>query len=164
MVYGIPAELRYEADLAAYYESLGIGAVESVVICRKWGRLKEAVERRAYFLFRLGTNLLGRLIVQPIESVYAQVMALAKKNAGRSGMYRQRRPSAAEEAQHLLHQQEILRGDINNPADYFNVDEEESVANDIFRIRFTDDDDPTDASIFEIMSRCGSPCFRNVQA
>jgi hypothetical protein len=76
MVYGIPSELRFESDLASYYDSLGIGAVESVVICRKWTRLRLAVERRAFFLKKL-------------EGVYARIVSRAK----RMPVYRRRRAS-----------------------------------------------------------------------
>ncbi|KAI9095193.1 hypothetical protein DFS34DRAFT_188376 [Phlyctochytrium arcticum] len=61
IVFGIPRELRHEVDLAGYFENLGIGKVENVVICRKWTRLREAVQNRAYYLMKL-------------ENVYARVM------------------------------------------------------------------------------------------
>ncbi|KAJ3167517.1 Ribonuclease H2 subunit A [Irineochytrium annulatum] len=53
IVYGIPREIRNEVDLAAYFESLGIGSVENVVICRKWNKLRSAVSNRAYYLQQL---------------------------------------------------------------------------------------------------------------
>jgi hypothetical protein len=76
MVYSVPTELRFESDLASYYESLGIGSVESVVICRKWTRLRMAVERRQYYLKKL-------------EGVYARITSRAK----RMPIYRRRRAS-----------------------------------------------------------------------
>ncbi|TPX37211.1 hypothetical protein SmJEL517_g00833 [Synchytrium microbalum] len=53
MVFGIPSELRHEVDLASFYEGLGIGTVENVVICRRWVKLREAVAMRAYYLKQL---------------------------------------------------------------------------------------------------------------
>jgi hypothetical protein len=53
IVFGVPHELRHEVDLAAYFESLGLGAIETVVICRKWVKLREAVKKRAEALDRL---------------------------------------------------------------------------------------------------------------
>ncbi|KAI8809790.1 hypothetical protein BJ742DRAFT_708380 [Cladochytrium replicatum] len=68
MVYSIPSELRNEVELAAYFESLGIGGVEQVVIVRKWAHLREAVMKRAYYLTKL-------------EHVYCQVYRTTKKFA-----------------------------------------------------------------------------------
>ena len=53
IVFGVPRELRHEVDLAAFFDSLGIGPVETVVICRKWIKLREAVKKRAEALDRL---------------------------------------------------------------------------------------------------------------
>ena len=53
MVFGIPRELRIEIELASYFDSLGIGKVQNVVICRKWTRLKQAVQMRARYLLKL---------------------------------------------------------------------------------------------------------------
>ena len=53
MVFGIPLELRTEVDLASYFEYLGIGNVENVVICRKWTKLRHAVQMRAHYLCKL---------------------------------------------------------------------------------------------------------------
>ncbi|TPX50045.1 hypothetical protein SeMB42_g02206 [Synchytrium endobioticum] len=60
MVFGIPSDLRHEVDLATFFEGLGLGIVENVVICRRWVRLREAVSKRAYYLKQL-------------ESLYARV-------------------------------------------------------------------------------------------
>ena len=40
MVYGIPVSLRHEAALKSYFNSLNIGRVESVVVCRQFAKLK----------------------------------------------------------------------------------------------------------------------------
>lgn len=73
IVFGIPRELRHEVDLASYFEGLGIGKVENVVICRKWSRLRDAVQRRAYYLVQL-------------EKVYAQVMRNIHRRPSRLGL------------------------------------------------------------------------------
>ncbi|KAI9008420.1 hypothetical protein BC832DRAFT_575403 [Gaertneriomyces semiglobifer] len=74
IVFGIPRELRHEVDLASYFEGLGIGKVENVVICRKWTHLREAVSRREYYLTQL-------------ETVYAQAMRNAAKRPVRLPVY-----------------------------------------------------------------------------
>ncbi|KAJ3217944.1 Radial spoke head protein 3 [Dinochytrium kinnereticum] len=53
IVFGIPRELRHEVDLAAYFENLGVGSVENVVICRKWNKLRTAVRNRTVCLQQL---------------------------------------------------------------------------------------------------------------
>ncbi|KAI8901652.1 hypothetical protein BC833DRAFT_655373 [Globomyces pollinis-pini] len=53
MVFGIPQDLRSEVNLAVYFENLGIGKVDTVVLCRNWSLLQRAVEKRAYFLRQL---------------------------------------------------------------------------------------------------------------
>ncbi|KAL2919600.1 hypothetical protein HK105_200512 [Polyrhizophydium stewartii] len=55
MVFGIPREMRNEIDLASYFESLGVGNVESVVLCRNWSHLRNAIQKRAHFLNKLET-------------------------------------------------------------------------------------------------------------
>ncbi|KAJ3124233.1 hypothetical protein HK098_001295 [Nowakowskiella sp. JEL0407] len=57
MVYGIPTSLRHEVDLAAYFESLNLGRVEQVVLCRRWTQLRRAVSLRAYYLHQVETIL-----------------------------------------------------------------------------------------------------------
>lgn len=61
MVFGIPSELCHEVDLAGYFESLGIGKVENVVLCRRWSKLQRAVEKRAKYLLDL-------------EAVYSKIL------------------------------------------------------------------------------------------
>ncbi|KAJ3099216.1 hypothetical protein HK100_004935, partial [Physocladia obscura] len=46
-------DLEEEVDLAAYFESLEIGHVENVVVCRQWTKLREAVRARMYYLQQL---------------------------------------------------------------------------------------------------------------
>ncbi|KAJ3392635.1 hypothetical protein HDU92_008269 [Lobulomyces angularis] len=85
MVYGIPTELRHEADLAKFYEGLGLGRVESVVICRKWSRLREAVEKRSFYLRHL-------------ERCYSKVLKLAANKRVQSSvfLFHRRRTSSQE--------------------------------------------------------------------
>lgn len=128
MVYGIPTELRYESELCSYYEGLGIGKVESVVICRKWTKLREAVQMRAFNLSKL-------------EQIYSAVLESTQKKRSRAFLF--------------------YSGNGNSSLDSvvdFDVDESSA---DLIRIRFSENDS-TDASIFEIMSRLDavSPRFR----
>eukprot|EP00842_Homolaphlyctis_polyrhiza_P004161 jgi/Hompol1/4746/HPOL_000503-RA len=53
MVFGVPRELRDEVDLASYFEGLGLGHVENAVLCRNWSLLRNAIQKRAYFLSKL---------------------------------------------------------------------------------------------------------------
>ncbi|KAJ3104134.1 hypothetical protein HDU97_009485 [Phlyctochytrium planicorne] len=53
IVFGIPRELQHEVDLAAFFENLGVGSVENVVICRKWNKLRHAVWNRSFYLQQL---------------------------------------------------------------------------------------------------------------
>ncbi|KAH6575142.1 hypothetical protein BASA50_005313 [Batrachochytrium salamandrivorans] len=55
MVFGIPRELRNEVDLASYFESLGVGNVENVVLCRNWSHLRKNIQTRAFYLNKLET-------------------------------------------------------------------------------------------------------------
>ena len=66
IVFGVPRNLRHEIDLAAYFEGLGIGSVENVVICRTWGKLRNAVAKRFYFL-------------QQLERIYHECMNRGKR-------------------------------------------------------------------------------------
>ncbi|RDL36906.1 Uncharacterized protein BP5553_06258 [Venustampulla echinocandica] len=50
---GIPPELRSEDKIKDFLEKLGIGEVESVTICRDWGKLDEMMDTRAYILRKL---------------------------------------------------------------------------------------------------------------
>ena len=50
---GIPPELQDEQKIAEFIESLDIGRVESVTICRNWKELDEALEERMQTLRRL---------------------------------------------------------------------------------------------------------------
>ncbi|KAJ3111868.1 hypothetical protein HDU96_005264 [Phlyctochytrium bullatum] len=72
IVFGIPRELRHEVDLAAYFENLGVGAVENVVICRKWNKLRHAVRNRMFYL-------------QQLERIYAHVRRCAVEGRVGSG-------------------------------------------------------------------------------
>ncbi|KAJ3156813.1 hypothetical protein HDU86_003579 [Geranomyces michiganensis] len=73
IVFGIPRELRHEVDLASYFEGLGIGNVENVVLCRKWSHLRKAVQKRALYLTKL-------------EKTYADVMRnLLRRRRRQSG-------------------------------------------------------------------------------
>ncbi|CAG8567760.1 9302_t:CDS:10 [Ambispora leptoticha] len=53
MVTVIPKELQSDRALAEFYESLGLGNVESAVVCRHVRKLKHAIERRTYYLQEL---------------------------------------------------------------------------------------------------------------
>ncbi|ORY82517.1 hypothetical protein BCR37DRAFT_314552 [Protomyces lactucae-debilis] len=47
---GVPTELRSEEKLERHIGSLGIGAVDKVVICRHWGELDRRMEERNHIL------------------------------------------------------------------------------------------------------------------
>lgn len=50
---GIPADLRSEEKIKEFIEDLGIGNVESVMVCRDWKELDDLVERRMRVLRKL---------------------------------------------------------------------------------------------------------------
>ncbi|KAG0369611.1 hypothetical protein BGZ54_009420 [Gamsiella multidivaricata] len=50
MVVGLPSHLRNDRALATFYESLGVGTVESAHVCRHVTGLKRLIEQRAYAL------------------------------------------------------------------------------------------------------------------
>ncbi|TPX70665.1 hypothetical protein SpCBS45565_g01605 [Spizellomyces sp. 'palustris'] len=156
IVFGIPRELRHEVDLASYFEGLGIGRVENVVICRKWSRLREAVQNRAYYLTKL-------------EKVYAAVMRNLHKRPPASGlpMFRNGSSGSAATTGPILHSGSADSGlgiDLGGRGSEerfhvaFSPDESEDLGTEAYRPlatvgrRFTTSD-PVDASIFELMSR-----------
>lgn len=53
---GIPHNLRSEEKLKAFVEELGIGKVDSVILCRNWQRLDSLVEQRTQCLRKLESN------------------------------------------------------------------------------------------------------------
>ncbi|CAG8434972.1 7713_t:CDS:10 [Ambispora gerdemannii] len=53
MVTVLPKELQSDRELAEFYESLGVGSVESAVVCRHVRKLKHAIERRTHYLEKL---------------------------------------------------------------------------------------------------------------
>lgn len=53
MIFGVPRDLRSEVNLSVYLENLGIGQVDSVVLCRNWSLLQTAVQKRALYLEKL---------------------------------------------------------------------------------------------------------------
>ncbi|KAJ3369054.1 hypothetical protein HDU91_000093 [Kappamyces sp. JEL0680] len=53
MVFGVPRDLRSEINLSVYFENLGIGKVENVVLCRNWSLLQDAVQKRGMYLEEL---------------------------------------------------------------------------------------------------------------
>ncbi|KAG0309608.1 hypothetical protein BGZ98_000494 [Dissophora globulifera] len=50
MVIGLPSHLQSDRTLATFYESLGVGTVESAHVCRHVTKLKRLIEQRAYAL------------------------------------------------------------------------------------------------------------------
>lgn len=50
---GIPPELRTESALKDYIETLGIGSVRSLELCRHWGALDEMFQRRKKIIRKL---------------------------------------------------------------------------------------------------------------
>nr|KAJ3423210.1 hypothetical protein HK105_000364 [Polyrhizophydium stewartii] len=92
MVFGIPREMRNEIDLASYFESLGVGNVESVVLCRNWSHLRNAIQKRAHFLNKL-------------ETVFAQVArrhAANERTSARNGRREILRGNSAVRVSSLL--------------------------------------------------------------
>ncbi|KAG0284408.1 hypothetical protein BGZ96_011216 [Linnemannia gamsii] len=53
MVVGLPVHLQSDKALATFYESLGVGTVESAHVCRHVTTLKRLIEQRAHALRRL---------------------------------------------------------------------------------------------------------------
>lgn len=50
---GIPSDLRSEEKVKEFLEDLGIGKVESVMVCRDWKELDDLIERRMSVLRKL---------------------------------------------------------------------------------------------------------------
>ncbi|KAJ3388155.1 hypothetical protein HDU84_000235 [Entophlyctis sp. JEL0112] len=83
VLFNLPPDLQEEVDLASYFEGLELGHVESVVVCRQWYKLREAVRLRMYYL-------------QQIERLYAACMrngwlknasSLANHDVDEDGVY-----------------------------------------------------------------------------
>ncbi|KAJ8328094.1 hypothetical protein QVD99_000614 [Batrachochytrium dendrobatidis] len=77
MVFGIPSELRNEVDLASYFENLGVGNVENVVLCRNWSHLRNNIQKRAYYLNKLETvfsQLSKRSVALEQPSVFKSII------------------------------------------------------------------------------------------
>ncbi|KAJ3024087.1 hypothetical protein HKX48_007268 [Thoreauomyces humboldtii] len=165
IVFGIPRELRHEVDLASYFEGLGIGKVENVVICRKWSHLRNAVQKRAQFLVQL-------------EDVYAQVMRNLRNNPRRLALPLSRDDishDGADLPQSLRFASRSETGLNGNPRTAsFDATEpgqnEEDDHNDLegasqpllsARRRFSTSSDPGDGSLFELMSRLDAVDPRN---
>ncbi|KAI1316467.1 hypothetical protein EDD11_009957 [Mortierella claussenii] len=53
MVVGLPSHLQNDRELATFYESLGVGTVESAHVCRHVRLLKRMIEQRAHALRKL---------------------------------------------------------------------------------------------------------------
>ncbi|KAJ3051929.1 hypothetical protein HDU99_008286, partial [Rhizoclosmatium hyalinum] len=53
MLFNLPPDLHQEIECASYFESLEIGRVENVVVCRQWFKLREAIRKRFYYLQQL---------------------------------------------------------------------------------------------------------------
>ncbi|KAF9945796.1 hypothetical protein BGZ72_000959 [Mortierella alpina] len=53
MVIGLPSTLQNDRELATFYESLGVGSVESAHVCRHVRTLKRLIEQRAHALRNL---------------------------------------------------------------------------------------------------------------
>ncbi|KAF9978906.1 hypothetical protein BGZ73_008411 [Actinomortierella ambigua] len=53
MITGLPVHLQSDRSLAIFYESLGVGTVESAHVCRHVGKLQKLVEQRAHALQEL---------------------------------------------------------------------------------------------------------------
>ncbi|KAI9203034.1 uncharacterized protein BJ171DRAFT_569284 [Polychytrium aggregatum] len=164
MVHSIPAELRHEVDLAAYFEGLGIGTVENVVICRTWTRLRQAVSMRAFCLTKL-------------EKIYADMLRRAHSNH-KVDRFRflwawlglDNTPNAdAHHAARAPHETRAMysHGDDDDNADLEDPAAESSrrpLLDRSSRSRRFSNADPADTAIFEIMSRVNAmdPALRPV--
>lgn len=148
MVYGIPRDLRNESALAAYFQSLGLGRVENVVICRKWSNLKKAVYQRAKYLMLL-------------EEVFSKVMRLANRkrvflfHRGRSGT------PGSNVVGGINFSDSHTRNSTNNTTNPTTATTSTNALM-LASSRFVAEDSSTDTSIFEIMSRLDAvdPKFR----
>ncbi|CAO3679118.1 unnamed protein product [Rhizopus stolonifer] len=72
LVTGIPPHLRSDRKLAEYFESLGIGLVESVHTIRHVNRLSETIKERTEYLRRLETSFASYLGNPCHDSQYDQ--------------------------------------------------------------------------------------------
>ncbi|KAI8922345.1 hypothetical protein DFJ77DRAFT_495618 [Powellomyces hirtus] len=168
IVFGIPRELRHEVDLASYFEGLGIGKVENVVLCRKWSHLRNAVQKRAYYLTQL-------------EKIYANVMRNARRYPNRAGLplFRDGSSSSLHSGGHISSGNGFERGnglniignlsrtalaDIgeagNESDEYDDLDQASRPLLSVPR-RFSTSSDPGDGSLFELMSRLDAVDPRN---
>ncbi|KAI8822106.1 uncharacterized protein EV422DRAFT_417220 [Fimicolochytrium jonesii] len=155
IVFGIPTELRHEVDLAAFFEGLGIGNVENVVICRKWSHLRAAVQKRAHYLTQL-------------EKVYAQVMRNLGKRPHRFGLPFSGNGASSVNAAgsggtldynnggHSLNGSDLRGGDFGNDDDPLGA--ARPLLSEQRRFSAASD---SDGSVFEIMSRLDAIDPRN---
>ncbi|KAI8585674.1 hypothetical protein BDZ88DRAFT_502106 [Geranomyces variabilis] len=171
IVFGIPRELRHEVDLASYFEGLGLGNVENVVLCRKWSHLRNAVQKRAHYLTKL-------------EKTYADVMRnllrRRRRQSGRGAALPIHREPSAENGQppsisfdphlgigltggnHARHgsrdSDEAAAG--ADDGDYDDLDQASRPLLSVPR-RFSTSSGPGDGSLFELMSRLDAVDPRN---
>lgn len=92
---GIPPNLRSEEKLRAFVEDLGIGKVDSVILCRNWNRLDSLIDDRMQCLRTLETHWATYLGRSSLKG--------SKHHVTRSG----REPDHDDETTALLTQDEI---------------------------------------------------------
>jgi len=53
MIFGLPREYRDEEKLYTFFADLGIGDIESVVICKRYYHLRKALDNRQHYLYKI---------------------------------------------------------------------------------------------------------------
>jgi len=53
MIFGLPREYRNEERLYNFFSELGIGDIESVVVCKRYLHLRKALDNRQYYLNKI---------------------------------------------------------------------------------------------------------------
>ncbi|KAI8927497.1 hypothetical protein BC831DRAFT_452160 [Entophlyctis helioformis] len=162
MVFGIPREMRNEVDLASYFENLGIGHVENVVLCRNWSLLRTHIQRRAYFLGQLErvyALAIRRRDARQRHSVFAPLLAclagacsLCGLNLG--GSRRPDRTATARSADAPLNRQRSWRI-MGSSARFLSSMSHEHQPLLSQHLRFASAE-VTDPGAFEILSRMGA--------
>lgn len=91
---GIPSHLRSEEKLKDFIEELGIGKVDSVILCRNWKRLDSYISDRMQCL-------------RSLETHWAEYLGLSHARRPDHKQHRHRRTEDGEETTALLTQDEI---------------------------------------------------------
>jgi hypothetical protein len=95
MVFGVPLHLQNEVLLADFFDKLCIGKVDSVVVCRTWYKLQNALHQRAKYLDKLeeiAYNLRNRIVSVPSRDLFPAGSSVPEYRHLFSGLHSSLRP------------------------------------------------------------------------